>query len=119
MISNLISFMVSYRLQRQPIYEALAHQEGVRLPSDELREQISRLNIGKVMHDAEQLLSPDDTLERALAMMKSAGAESILVVGNGSVWGAEPQTDRGSPAREPVRAGYRTAEHHLRLRTYR
>jgi CIC family chloride channel protein len=28
MISNMISFLVSYRLQRQPIYDALAHQEG-------------------------------------------------------------------------------------------
>ncbi len=87
MISNLISFMVSYRLQRQPIYEALAHQEGVTLPSDELREQIARLNIGKVMHGAEQMLSPDDTLEVARAVMKSAGADSMLVSGDGSVWG--------------------------------
>jgi CIC family chloride channel protein len=28
MIANLISFAISYRLQRQPIYEALAHQEA-------------------------------------------------------------------------------------------
>jgi CIC family chloride channel protein len=33
MIANLISFAISYRLQRQPIYEALAHQEGVSLPT--------------------------------------------------------------------------------------
>jgi CIC family chloride channel protein len=87
MISNLISFMVSYRLQRQPIYEALAHQEGVTLPSDELREQIARLNIGKVMHGAEQMLSPDDTLEVARTIMLAAGARSMIVAGNGSVWG--------------------------------
>ena len=29
MISNLISFVISYELQREPIYEALALQEGV------------------------------------------------------------------------------------------
>jgi len=33
MISNLVSFYVSYRLQRQPIYEALAHQDGIHLPN--------------------------------------------------------------------------------------
>ena len=33
MISNLVSFYVSFRLQRQPIYEALAHQDGIHLPN--------------------------------------------------------------------------------------
>jgi chloride channel protein, CIC family len=33
MIANLISFYISYRLQEEPIYEALQHQDGVHLPS--------------------------------------------------------------------------------------
>jgi CIC family chloride channel protein len=33
MISNLISYFISWRLQREPIYEALAHQEGIYLPN--------------------------------------------------------------------------------------
>jgi CIC family chloride channel protein len=33
MISNLISFYISYRLQPEPIYEALQHQDGIHLPS--------------------------------------------------------------------------------------
>jgi chloride channel protein, CIC family len=33
MISNLISFYISYKLQREPIYEALQHQDGLHLPS--------------------------------------------------------------------------------------
>src|SRR6476660_2020723 len=33
MISNLVSFYISYRLQPKPIYEALAHQAGIHLPS--------------------------------------------------------------------------------------
>ena len=33
MISNLIAFFISYKLQKEPIYEALAHQDGVHLPS--------------------------------------------------------------------------------------
>jgi CIC family chloride channel protein len=87
MISNLISFMVSYQLQREPIYEALAHQEGVVLPSDELRQQMSRLQIGKVMHAAEQVLSPDDKLEVAQAIIRATGAKSMVVTGDGSLWG--------------------------------
>jgi CIC family chloride channel protein len=33
MIANLISFYISYRLQKEPIYEALQHQDGIHLPS--------------------------------------------------------------------------------------
>jgi CIC family chloride channel protein len=33
MISNLMSFYISYKLQEEPIYEALAHQDGLHLPS--------------------------------------------------------------------------------------
>jgi CIC family chloride channel protein len=54
MISNLISFLVSYQLQREPIYEALAHQEGVQLPSGESREQLKRLQAGAYMQPADR-----------------------------------------------------------------
>jgi len=33
MIANLISYFISSRLQREPIYEALQHQDGIRLPA--------------------------------------------------------------------------------------
>ena len=59
MISNLISFLVSYQLQREPIYEALAHQEGVHLPSGESREQLKRLQAGAYMQPAERAFPLD------------------------------------------------------------
>jgi CIC family chloride channel protein len=87
MISNLISFIVSYQLQREPIYEALAHQEGVTLPSDELRQQMSRLQIGKVMHGADRVLSPEETIDAASAAMTLAGVKAMPVASEGSLWG--------------------------------
>ena len=33
MISNLISYFISARLQKEPIYEALQHQDGIHLPA--------------------------------------------------------------------------------------
>ena len=33
MIANLISYFISTRLQREPIYEALLHQDGIHLPT--------------------------------------------------------------------------------------
>ncbi len=55
MISNLISFFVSRQLQPEPIYEALAAQEGVHLPSAESRAETA----GQA---AEELMSPDAPL---------------------------------------------------------
>src|SRR5882724_2188741 len=39
MISNLVSLFIASRLQRMPIYEALAIQDGIHLPSAEARQQ--------------------------------------------------------------------------------
>jgi len=65
MISNLISFLVSYQLQREPIYEALAHQEGVHLPSGESREQLKRLQAGAYMQPPERVFPLDLSMAEA------------------------------------------------------
>ena len=49
MISNLISFFTSQQLQREPIYEALALQEGVYLPTGESREELEGVRTIEVM----------------------------------------------------------------------
>ncbi len=56
MISNLISFFISQQLQHEPIYEALALQEGVYLPTGESREELAGMRVSEVMRtDAEPL----------------------------------------------------------------
>ena len=57
MISNLISFFISQQLQREPIYEALALQEGVYLPTGESREELAGIPVGNVMQTGVELLS--------------------------------------------------------------
>jgi CIC family chloride channel protein len=57
MISNLISFFISQQLQREPIYEALALQEGVYLPTGESREQLTGIPVGNVMQTGVEFLS--------------------------------------------------------------
>lgn len=57
MISNLISFFISQQLQREPIYEALALQEGVYLPTGESREELAGIPVGDVMQAGVELLS--------------------------------------------------------------
>jgi CIC family chloride channel protein len=59
MISNLISFFISQQLQREPIYEALALQEGVYLPTGESREELAGIRVSQVMHTDAEPLPPD------------------------------------------------------------
>ena len=69
MIANLISFFISWRLQREPIYEALALQEGVYLPTAESREQLTGDRVSQVMRSKSPLLSPNATLQEAKAFL--------------------------------------------------
>ena len=48
MISNLLSFFISVRLQRQPIYEELARQDGIHLPTAESRERQGGRRVSQV-----------------------------------------------------------------------
>src|SRR5579863_9965788 len=68
MISNLISFFISRQLQPEPIYEALALQEGVYLPTAESREELSGDRVSEMMRpmsDETPLLPLDSTVEGA------------------------------------------------------
>src|SRR5215475_1247633 len=49
MISNLVSFAISYKLQRMPIYEALAHQLGIHLPSAATRQGLAQFRVSAAM----------------------------------------------------------------------
>jgi CIC family chloride channel protein len=49
MIANLVSYVISSRLQEEPIYEALQHQDGVHLPGGaRTREPV--LTVGDGLH---------------------------------------------------------------------
>jgi CIC family chloride channel protein len=68
MISNLISFMISRHFQPEPIYEALALQEGVYLPTGESREELAGDQVSEVMiakDETTPLLTSDATVEDA------------------------------------------------------
>src|SRR5580698_9899812 len=68
MISNLISFFISRMLQPEPIYEALALQEGVYLPTAESREELYGDRVGEIMRALSEetpLLPIDSTIDAA------------------------------------------------------
>jgi CIC family chloride channel protein len=73
MISNLIAFTISYRLQREPIYEALALQEGVYLPAREDLDELSGMQVNQVMRTEFEPLSPTLDLAAAKKWLEDQG----------------------------------------------
>jgi chloride channel protein, CIC family len=79
MISNLIAFFISYKLQREPIYEALAHQDGVHLPTAESRGA-SKVQVVHAMRSTPEVLSPETSVSTAMDRLKSGGWDAWPVV---------------------------------------
>jgi CIC family chloride channel protein len=69
MISNLVSFFISSRLQRQPIYDALALQDGIHLPSAETRRYVQR-QVVKAMRAATEVLPAQMTVREAFEQVR-------------------------------------------------
>ena len=68
MISNLVSFFISSRLQREPIYEVLAQQDGIHLPTAPSRSRPTQHRVLEAMRPAPVtlgvLLSAGEALEK-------------------------------------------------------
>jgi CIC family chloride channel protein len=72
MISNLVSLLIASRLQKQPIYESLARQDGIHLPTAETRLQEGHRQVIMAMRPAAQALSSDMTVQQALEKIRSS-----------------------------------------------
>jgi CIC family chloride channel protein len=69
MISNLIAFYISQSLQHEPIYEALARQDGLHLPTGAFRHHARRLRVGTAVRDAPEPLPADLLVSEAWRRM--------------------------------------------------
>ena len=72
MISNLVSFFISARLQPVPIYECLAIQDGIHLPSEEGRRRSAQRQAASVMRAATETVSAQSTVAEALAQVRGS-----------------------------------------------
>src|SRR4051812_12271163 len=72
MLSNLIAFFISHRLQPQPIYEALLRLDGIHLPTRELRPDAARFQVVAAMRPAPGTLSPQTGVADALGLVKQS-----------------------------------------------
>jgi chloride channel protein, CIC family len=66
MIANLTSFFISSQFQKQPIYDALADQDGIHLPSHDTRDELSRRTVAQVMRNTPQTLSAQMSVQDAV-----------------------------------------------------
>lgn len=76
MISNLIAFYVSQRLQKVPIYEALAQQDGLHLPTRSSRLEWEVPLVSTAIRKAPGSLHPDMTIAQASERVKDSNLES-------------------------------------------
>jgi len=72
MISNLVSFFISARFQKQPIYEVLAHQDGIHLPTAEARQQLGQRQVVHAMSDVTETLGAETTIQKAVEKSKAS-----------------------------------------------
>jgi CIC family chloride channel protein len=93
MIANLISFFISYKLQEEPIYEALAHQDGVHLPVVGTRSQPERYQVTSIMRDPPDLLSPETKVEDAVTRVQRDGLDGWPVADRQGLWGMVRKSD--------------------------
>ncbi len=72
MISSLVSFFISTRFQKQPIYEVLAHQDGIHLPTAETRQQGRQRTVVQAMRDATEVWSGELSVQEVLEKSESS-----------------------------------------------
>jgi chloride channel protein, CIC family len=87
MISNLISLFISSRLQPRPIYEALAVQDGIHLPTAETRQRHGQRRAIQIMRAATALLPAEITVGEALDRARSSEFRTSLITDRRGVVG--------------------------------
>ena len=97
MISNMIAFFISYKLQKQPIYEALALQEGVHLPTGNSRSQAERIQVRLAMRPAPTVLSPDLPIALVLHQMKDSGLDAWPIGDAEGLWAMAKRSESIKP----------------------
>lgn len=76
MISNLVSYFIASKFQKKGIYEILAEQDGIHLPSAEARIQESQRQVYQAMQPATEILSTERTVAEALEKIKDSSLQA-------------------------------------------
>ena len=86
MVSNLVGYFISTRLQEQSLYEGLARQDGIHLPSSEARQRHFERRVERIMRRPTEYLASSLTVREA-AVRIGASKQTWLVMEGGFVAG--------------------------------
>jgi chloride channel protein, CIC family len=87
MIANLVSLFISSRLQHEPIYEVLAHQDGIHLPKAESRSSEGQRLVSRVMRPATEVLDVSLTARQAIEKVRGTQLRAWPVLDTSGVVG--------------------------------
>jgi CIC family chloride channel protein len=82
MIANLIAYFISSRLQPEPIYEALLHQDGIHLPGG-ARDREDPMTVGQAFRREAGTLAADERIGQAASWVERARRAWPVVDRNG------------------------------------
>jgi chloride channel protein, CIC family len=86
MISNLVSYFIASRLQKEPVYEVLADQDGIHLPQGRGLGTVRR-EVIQVMRPADECLNAGDNLQETVARLVKGSQRSWPVCDHAGVIG--------------------------------
>jgi chloride channel protein, CIC family len=78
MISNLVSLFIASRLQPEPIYDALAVQDGIHLPAHASRRD-TRPSVMDIMRKPTEVLPPEIKVHEAINRIQGSKFQSWIV----------------------------------------
>ncbi len=86
MISNMIAYFISQKLQPEPIYEALTHQEGIHLPTAESRIQDDRIQVWQAMRENPVTFTSTSDVASILPKIENAPFDAWPIVDKDGAW---------------------------------
>jgi CIC family chloride channel protein len=78
MVSNLVSYFISSRMQKEPIYEVLAGQDGIHLPKFGSRQE-TRRQVMQIMQPAGEVLKAGQTVQSAIEVVRESARRTWIV----------------------------------------
>jgi CIC family chloride channel protein len=88
MISNTLAYVVSRQLQRHPLFDVLARQDGTELPSMEEEREVEAHSVEDAMHSVDgALLDGTVSLEQANERVARLSGDFFLVSFGAGAWG--------------------------------
>jgi CIC family chloride channel protein len=92
MIANLASLFISRRFQKEPIYEALAQQDGIHLPSLNTREEFRGRTVSQLLRKTAEILPAQLNIHDALDRTRSSNYCSWPVADDDGIVGVLSRT---------------------------